>query len=473
VEEIRRHWPGPAELAPGAKVVVGVSGGPDSLALLSLLKDLGHPLVVAHLDHGLRPESEAEAEFVRQLAFEWGLPCVIGRERVADWAKEHRQSVEEGGRVLRYRFLVRVALQVDAKWIAVGHTADDQAETVLMHFLRGSGSEGLRGMAMVQDLGVWVEGLDPGRVFLVRPLLKVTREQTEAYCRERGLVARRDPTNLGPAYLRGRMRSDLLPALKRYNPRLRSALCRLADVMAGEVEVIEAEVDRAWLQLGVGVSPDQVWIPRKEFLAQPIGIRRGLVRRACRGLLPGVRDLAYRHVEQALEFSQHPSQTGRAEICQGLGLRLSGDCLILQREVPGVRPLPDWTGAEVPRQGRIRLEGLEWVIEARSVRQWDWRRVQSGAGRWEAWLDRDRVEGNLTVRVRARGDRFRPLGMDQEVRLGDFLSAHHLPADLRDRWPLICDGLGIVWIPGLQIGERPKLRPVTRQALHLRVWREG
>jgi tRNA(Ile)-lysidine synthase len=185
------------------------------------------------------------------------------------------------------------------------------------------------------------------------------------------------------------------------------------------------------------------------------------------------RDLDYGHVERVLEFSEHPSHTGRAEICQGLGLRLSGGRLILQRQAAEVRRRPDWTGTEVPRQGRIRLEELEWVIEARSVRNWDWRRVKSGAGRWEAWLDRDRMEGNLTVRVRARGDRFRGLGMDQEVRLGDFLSAHHLPADLRDRWPLICDGLGIVWIPGLQIGERPKLRPVSRRVLHLRVWREG
>jgi len=470
-EAIQRELLSGGGLPPGARVVVGVSGGPDSLALLSVIKDLGHPVVVAHFDHALRPESEAEAEFVRRLACEWRLPCVIERESVDDWAKEHRRSIEEAGRILRYRFLSRVALQAEARWIAVGHTADDQAETVLMHFLRGAGPEGLRGMPMVHDLGAWVEGLDQGRVFLVRPLLKVTREQTEAYCRERGLVARRDPTNLGLAYLRGRMRADLLPFLKKYNPELRSALCRLADVMAGEVEVLEGAVNRAWLQLGVQVSPDQVRVPRQQFLAQPKGIRRGLVRRAFQRLLPGTRDLAYRHVEQVLEFAAHPPRTGRAGICQGLTFHLSDGALVLGRQAAGARTPPDWVGAGVPLEGQLRLGELDWVIDGQQASHWDVQEVKRGSGRWEAWLDHDRIEGDLKVRVRARGDRFRPLGLDREVRLRDFFSAHHLPVELRDRWPLICDRSGILWIPGLQIGERVKLRSISRRVLHLQVWR--
>jgi tRNA(Ile)-lysidine synthase len=471
VDEIGRDLRTAGWLPPGAKVVVGVSGGPDSLALLGVLRDLGHPIVVAHLDHQLRPESGAEAEFVQKLALQEGMPCIVGRESVIDWARQHRRSVEESGRILRYRFLYQVALQAGTPWVAVGHTADDQAETVLMHLLRGSGPEGLRGMPMVQDLGAWVEDLERGRVFLIRPLLKATREQTEDYCQANHWEARRDSTNLGSAYLRGRLRSEVLPFLKRFNPQLRRVLCRLADVMAGEVDILEAARDRVWLGLGIQAHDGQVRIPRQRFNSEPKGIRREVLRKACRLLLPGVRDLEYHHVEQALEFAARPRVDGRTQICRGLVLRLGVDELIVSRAVSPERLRADWEGSVVPPGGSLRLQESGWVISSQPVQAWDLRKVKRLSGRWEVWLDFDRVAGELRVRRRERGERFRPLGMSREVRVSDFLSTHHLPAELREGWPLVCDDTGIVWVPGLRIAERVKLRSGSHRGMHLQVWR--
>jgi tRNA(Ile)-lysidine synthase len=468
---IRRDLRAGGWLPPGATVVVGVSGGPDSLALLGVLRELGHVVVVAHLDHRLRPESGVEAEFVRNLAWEEGFPCIVGQEGVSEWAKKHRRSAEESGRILRYRFLSRVALETGTPWVAVGHTADDQAETVLLHLLRGSGPDGLSGMPRIQDLGAWLEGLEPGRVFLVRPLLKATREQTEAYCREKHWVARRDPSNLGLGNLRGRVRSELLPFLKRFNPQLRTVLCRLADVMAGEREVLEAARDRAWLTLGIRTVPGEVRIPRQPFNSEAKGIRRGVLRRACRLLLPGLQNLEYHHIEQALEFAARAKPGGRTEICRGLVLHRAAGELILNQAASPEGFGASWEGSLVPTEGSLRLEGAQWVIDSRPVSDWNLREVRHRSDRWGVWLDCDRLSGDLIVRRRESGERFRPLGMDREVRVSDYFSSHHLPADLRDRWPLVCDDSGVVWVPGLQIAERVKLGRRSRRGVHLQIWR--
>ena len=230
----------------GAPLVVGVSGGADSLCLLhalhalrALAPELGLRLHVAHLDHGLRATSAADAAWVRALCVAWELPCTLDRCDVRALAEREGRSLEDAARQARYRFLAQVARQVGARAVAVGHTADDQAETVLLHLIRGTGLEGLAGMA---PDAAWPlpdeQGTDGLR--LLRPLLALTRADTEAYCAAVGLTPRQDESNRDLAYARNRVRLELLPLLRELNPGITATLGRTAAAIAGDVAALRS-----------------------------------------------------------------------------------------------------------------------------------------------------------------------------------------------------------------------------------------
>jgi tRNA(Ile)-lysidine synthase len=224
-QAIRRH----NILTPGEHVLVAVSGGPDSLALLSILRDLvpvfSFNLAVAHFDHGWRPESSQDANFVAAIAERWGYRCIIGR------AAPGLPRTEEAGRQARYAFLRESARASQSAVIAIGHTQDDQIETLLLHLLRGSGSHGLG--AIRRRTGD-----------LARPLLDTSRQEVEAYLAERRLTPLRDPTNDDPKYTRNRLRQTVLPALRDFDPASRRLLARAADILAEEDDLLNQQVDR-------------------------------------------------------------------------------------------------------------------------------------------------------------------------------------------------------------------------------------
>ncbi|MGD9093773.1 MAG: tRNA lysidine(34) synthetase TilS, partial [Anaerolineales bacterium] len=219
IDKVARVLSDKCYLNPDKLVLAGISGGPDSLCLFDLLQRLGYQVVVAHLNHHLRPESAAEAEVVQSLSEAAGYKVVIGVSEVKQYAEEHALSVEEAGRLLRYQFLFEKGREFGAHAVAVGHNADDQAETVLMHILRGSGLSGLRGMSYYSLPNPWSD-----RIPLVRPLLCVWREEIIVYLRERDIKPIIDASNLDTAYARNRLRHELIPTLETYNPAIRKAL---------------------------------------------------------------------------------------------------------------------------------------------------------------------------------------------------------------------------------------------------------
>ncbi|MFH2040471.1 MAG: tRNA lysidine(34) synthetase TilS, partial [Chloroflexota bacterium] len=194
-------------------ILVGVSGGPDSLCLLDVLVKAKRPVIVAHFNHLLRPESDQEAEHVKHMAQHYGLPFVTGSQDVKAFASKNGFSLEEAARKLRYRFLFAQAHKLGAMVIAVAHQADDQVETVLMHFLRGAGLNGLKGMIPVTLLPEF----DP-EIRLIRPLLRTWRKDIEAYCETHKLDTVEDLTNLDQTYFRNRLRHSLIPTMETYNP---------------------------------------------------------------------------------------------------------------------------------------------------------------------------------------------------------------------------------------------------------------
>ncbi|WP_406677486.1 tRNA lysidine(34) synthetase TilS [Moorella sp. ACPs] len=436
-------------LIPGDKVVVGVSGGPDSLALLhslrALQEEFGHTLHVAHLNHGLRPEAAADAEYVRNLALRWGLPVTIESRDVAAYQREHRLSLEEAAREVRYRFLREVAAAVGAGKIAVGHQADDQAETVLLNLLRGSGLTGLKAML-------------PQRGQIIRPLLFISRAEIEDYCSRQGLEPRQDFTNRDITLRRNKIRHQLLPFLAReFNPAIVETLSRTAVILQEEEEILANLAEEAFARVKTRQEPGCLALDREKWVYLPPGIQRRVLRLAAAYL---GRKVSFDQVERAREMA---FRGGTITWPGHLRVETRGTELILlvpaekpqavtfsyPLQVPGLTPLPELGRA-------IRAE----LAEPPSAFK---------GGEDEAWLDWEKIEKPLVVRNWQPGDYFRPLGLTGNKKLQDFFSDIHLPAARRRLVPLIISGRRIAWVAGLRLAEDFKITPATRLALHLKL----
>lgn len=225
-------------------ILLGFSGGPDSLCLLYLLLESGARVHAAHLDHGLRESSASEADHAQQLCLELGVPCAVKRLDVAVYAASHQISIEESARLLRYQFLFEEAVRNHDQAVLVGHNANDQVETVLMHLLRGSGLSGLAGMRHILLPNPWSDVIP-----LVRPLLKYDREEIDQILQERGLQPVLDASNTDTIYFRNRIRKELLPILGTYNPQIRRRLINMAEVIAVEDDYLSNEVNKAWSEV--------------------------------------------------------------------------------------------------------------------------------------------------------------------------------------------------------------------------------
>lgn len=455
-------------------VLVGVSGGADSLCLLDALSRTGFTLIAAHFDHRLRPDSERDAQQVAERAAQLGLPFAAGEEDVAAYARTRQLSIEEAARTLRYRFLFEQARQRRAQAVAVGHTADDQVETVLMHFLRGAGLDGLKGMLPRTRLSEWDADLP-----LVRPLLEVWREETEAYCQGRGLQPVYDPTNLDPFFFRNRIRHQLIPALEKFNPRFRERIVRTARALAADLDVLRALTDAAWAECLLHLESGRLALARPTFLRHPPGIQRRLLRRALFTLQPGRRDVGFDAVERGIAFLQTGQLGQTCELLGGATVHLEEGRFWLV--APGIAlPLDEWP--QMPDKapllldapGRVALSA-GWRLEA------EWLPVGQQTPSVpmhedpnHAWLDGERLALPLRVRARRPGDRFAPFGMDgHSLKLSDFLINVKMPRRARDGWPLVCSGEQIVWVPGYRPGHAFRVTPATRRILRLRLVRDA
>jgi tRNA(Ile)-lysidine synthase len=461
---VRRFIEEHALLRPRARLVVGVSGGPDSLCLLDLLHRLewGLELHVAHLNHGLRPDAARDAEFVRAEAVARGLSFHLEVADTRAHAAEHRLSIEEAARELRYACLNRVAVEVGAATLAVAHTADDQAETVLMHFLRGSGAAGLRGMLPQTELGDWRLNapIANSPLTLVRPLLGMTRAEVEAYCLERSLRPIHDATNADTTFFRNRLRHELLPTLESYNPNIRAVLTRTAEVMAGEYELLQQSLAELWADYAQ-VEAERVAFERARWQTLTVPAQRALLRRAVQHLRPGLRDVDFAPLEAALQFSQH-ADTGRAcDVTHGLCLAVDYAAFVLRNwdaEVAAAADVPLLTVAGALSPGWwFHAEPVEITAD-----------IESASSRWRVFVDAAQLLAPPTVRARLDGDRFQPLGMNgHSLKLSDFMINRKVPAALRERWPLVVSGVAIVWVAGLQLDDRFKITPATQRVLKL------
>lgn len=449
-----------------APIVVGVSGGPDSLCLLDLFHRMDYRLVVAHANHQLRPSADEEAQRVGRLAQHLDLPFISEVLPVQALSDEGSIGLEEAARVLRYRFLFEQARFYGAQAVAVGHTADDQVETVLMHLLRGSGLNGLRGMNFRMINPAW-----DTQIALVRPLLATWREEILAYCSEQGLEAVWDESNQDQHYLRNRVRGELIPLLETYQPTMRQGVWRMARLLAGDDEILEGAAAGLWGQTAV-VGEGYVRFSRPSFLECPLGLQRRLVRRAIRTLQSKLDNVDAFTVERVVNAMAVAPQTRQLDLALGLRMVFEGERVWLAHwtsELPG----DEWP--QLDPQALIRVDGQgelalgTWKLAIDEV---DIAQVRQSARQpdhpFEAWIDADRANFPLQVRARRAGDRWQPLGLAEgSQKISDTMINARLPQRARRKWPLVCAGEEVIWVPGIRPAHTVRLTDETTRVVHL------
>ncbi len=429
-------------LRPGESALVAVSGGADSTAMLLILsrlaREFGWRLTVAHFDHGLRGKEAAAADrtFVSGLAQSLGLPFVHGAGDVARRARTRSESVEQAARVLRYRFLAGQAKATGVGAVAVGHTLDDQAETVLLHLIRGSGLDGLAGM---RPRSSWPLGCGPE---VARPLLTLRREETGRYCREMGMLPREDAMNEMLLATRNRVRLEVMPALRRLNPRVEEALARLADAAYEDGAELKEQAEEAIMTVSRR---------RAGGLEMDLGALRGLsptlrrrvLRLGLSRVLGSGADIETAHVDALGKLVD--SRPGRVSLPHGVVATRDSRMLTLRRGALPVSPAIPETPLVVP--GVTEAGG--WRFEA------EYKERRSSARRaYEVELDTAAVAGGLWVRSRRPGDRMRPLGLGGTKKLQDILVDAKVPRGDRDGVPLVLTAEGIAWAVGVCLDER-------------------
>ena len=442
--------------------MVAVSGGADSVCLLHILaqhwKELGLQLHVAHLNHGLRSsESDADEAYVCKLAKRLELPATIERRDVTSYRARKGGSLEEIAREVRYDFLADVVTKVGARSVAVGHTSDDHVETILLHILRGTGTAGLRGL---QPRSILPCSGNSGWLEVLRPLLEITRQETAAYCRRHRLAPRSDSSNESLSFLRNRIRLELLPVLRSYNPGIDKVLLRLANIAGDDISFIEEQASLLWPDLAKK-DGDTLYLDVNKMLTLPPALQRQLFRTAVKELRGSIKDVEADHIEAMVDTLSRPAGK-RFSLPDGLTLSMEYGRLVMTRTRDLACTLPQLRdAASINIPGETNLAG--WRVSAEVTRE----AVCNDNG-LIASFDLDRVGKKLVVRRRRPGDRFQPLGMSQTKKLQDFMVDAKIPRTWRDRVPLVSSGGQILWVVGWRIDDRVKVTKKTRKILRLR-----
>lgn len=452
-------------------LVVGVSGGPDSLALLDLLARLLPPerLIVAHLDHSLRPASAAEAKAVAREAAGRGLRYHGATADVAALARAAGHALEAAGRAARYDFLAGVARVEGAAAVVVGHNADDQAETILMHLLRGAGAAGLRGMVLAAPLP------GHGDLWLLRPLLGSDRAAIEAYCRERGLAASDDASNRDTAFRRNRLRHELLPLLATYNRQIAQRLREGGAILAAEDDLLAALEVAAWRSLSRPAPADAVVLDRAAWQRQPLALRRRLLRRAVAACLAAPVEIGFHTIEAARRLAEGRTSGGRVDLPGGVVLSAGYETLDFRRDAAGAGgDWPQLTAAvpfALPVPGALALAG-GWRLAAAPWPAPAYEVAAANRDPWTAYVAIDPTQP-LVVRPRRPGERLRPLGLGGSTKIKEIMIDRHVPAAARALWPLVATDGHPLWLAGHVLDERGRVHAGSAYVVRLACRRDA
>jgi tRNA(Ile)-lysidine synthase len=440
-------------ISDGDCVLVAVSGGPDSVCLLHILHELKDELhihlVVAHFDHGLRPaEDDSETAFVRGLAESLKLPFQTAKGHLLE--KKTHGSREETARNARYAFLETVMKKHKAQKIALGHNLNDQAETILMRLLRGSGPSGLTGIPPCRDGSI------------IRPLIAIERPEIENYLKAKQLASVTDSSNLKTDYLRNKIRLELMPLLEEQQPRLAHLLSQTAEILRDEDDYLEGIVE-AWLKSNMELpSPHTFRVSITSFLALPVALRRRVIRNVIGKVKKDLRRITWDHVEAIQRLVQAEKPQATLNLPGRLTVNRTYGHLIFSNSVK-----------KKPRPFRYTLNGpgtydLDQIGRRLTVEEIENRKgLRLRGSGWTAFLDAEKLHFPLTLRTFKSGDRFIPFGMKGHKKLKDFFVDLKVPLEERYSTPILCCDDKIAWVCGFRIDDRFKVTAETKKVMKL------
>ncbi len=462
-------------LEPGNSLLVAVSGGPDSVALLHSLVMLSKQqewrLGIAHLNHNLRTDAARDASFVDSLAKKLDLPCYVEKKNVAAYRKKNKLSLEEAARDIRLRFLHQTARTHQYQKIAMGHHADDNAELILMNFLRGSGLKGLIGMAPQRNLSI--DGTHGRPVGLVRPLIQCKRKEILAFLAEQHCAFVHDITNDDLRYRRNRIRHELIPLIERfYNPNIVDTVNRMADVMSSEKSWITEMAVLVRKEAVLEKEGGKIKLSISKIIPLPTALLRQVLRDSILEVKGTLRKITYTHIMAAIHLIKVGPTTGTLDLPDRLRVTREKDILSFVVETVPLRHLgprhlpindPDFEySMEGPGSIFIKELGIRChVSEAPAVPP-----PESGkAGQNVAFFDMDIVSYPLMIRKVRNGDRFTPLGMTGTQKIHKFFSDHKVPLPERQRCPVLVSGSCIIWVVGHRLNDWAKVTTDTKRIL--------
>jgi len=433
-------------LGANEKILVACSGGPDSVALLFALRALFKPLKlklgVAHLNHLLRPEAGKDAAFVKKLALKLKLPFFYSEVDTKAIAKENKWSLEETGRNLRYEFFEQVAKDEKFDKIATAHTADDAAETVLLQILRGTGGP---------------TGIPVKRGKIIRPILWATRADILSFLKQKKLAYRTDPSNKGKRFTRSRVRNELLPLLeKKYNPQIRQALLRLAQIFEDEKNLLQVESEKI-IKKALVKNNEALGLKMSLLVKTPKALQREVFQSVCERHFD--LHLEFSAIERLLKLLEKPDKIELAKNLFADSTR-KGTLWFYRLEKK-----PEPLKLKLPFDKVVKANGL--VLKSKRISRNQLKTLTLPTG-WQAYLNAARLDPPLVLRPMREGDRFVPLGMKAPKKVGDFFTDAKVPVFQRRNALLLTSAGKICWVVGHRIAEDFKVGPETKEVLYLK-----
>lgn len=456
---------------PGETVICGVSGGADSVAMVHILRELdqlqqhGWKLHLAHVNHTLRgKEADEDEKFVKKFAKSLDLPCSTRRVDVKAFKEAQHLSMEEAARKLRHEALTEIALSAGASKIALAHTLDDQAETILHRIIRGASLRGIKGMAPIRLLSRKHD------LFIVRPMLELERGEVRRYLEDRKIAWREDQSNADKAYMRNRLRLELIPQIERtYNPRFKYALVKLGQTAAAFYLLVREIAYEMYENVKLIGKEGEVCLSAKEFSKLPIPVQTLIVDRAMKDLQGRIPQLTFEHYMDIISLCSDEGQPRTIMLPKGVEATRESYVLKLYRHTEQEKPFK-FGAQKLKVPGRTLIKKLNLAIEAevmegKVVGLADYVESKDPS---EEILDLDHLDGPLVVRMRKIGDQFRPLGSQGSTKLKKFFIDTKIPKQVRDRVPLLSDDRKIVCVVGYRIGDEVKVTEATRRVLKIR-----